>query len=129
MLQSLANKLLAQFPFSRISLTLAKPAASRFGGPPEVTVTRSRPLPHTQLVSKVETNPDQAHIAFIAFGSNLGQKKKNIETALSLLDTTPGCTLLDTSHLYNSKPMYYEAQDDFLNGVVKVHCLFESRRP
>lgn len=118
MLQSCANSLLARFPLQRVSLTLAKPAASRFGGAPEVSVTRIRPptiasTPTTILSSGL-------HQVYLSFGSNLGNKKHNIETALELLDRSGACKILDTSLLYDSKPMYYEAQDNFLNGVVKV---------
>lgn len=121
MLQSLANNLLTRFPFEQISLSLAKPAASRFGGAPQVTVTRSR-SPHSPLPPLPFATPRPFHkVAYIAFGSNLGDKLANVNRALDLLHSTSSdCQVIETSFLYDSKPMYMGAQDNFLNGVVKV---------
>ncbi len=56
--------------------------------------------------------------AYIAFGSNIGDRKKNIETALEYLKQK--VTILKVSNLYETKPMYVEGQNWFLNGAVKI---------
>jgi 2-amino-4-hydroxy-6-hydroxymethyldihydropteridine diphosphokinase len=56
--------------------------------------------------------------AYVALGSNIGDRKANIMKALDfLLEKT---VVLQVSALYETKPMYVENQDWFLNGVVKV---------
>ncbi len=59
-------------------------------------------------------------VAYIALGSNLGDRGKNIERALGLLGKTPGVRPLKVSRLYQTKPEGYRDQPDFLNGVAQV---------
>ena len=64
--------------------------------------------------------------AYIALGSNLGNRIKNIETACDELDAA-GLRVLRTSLLYETKPMYVENQDEFINGACEVsysNCFF-----
>lgn len=62
--------------------------------------------------------PSQPRV-FIAVGSNIGDRLGNIRRAVQELEEH-GCTLIDTSRLYESKPMYVEDQARFTNGVVEV---------
>jgi 2-amino-4-hydroxy-6-hydroxymethyldihydropteridine diphosphokinase len=64
-------------------------------------------------------------ITFIAFGSNLGERKKNISRALSLLSSK--CTILKTSTIIETEPVGITNQPQFLNGVVKVETSLEPR--
>lgn len=69
---------------------------------------------------RLHTRPEKTlHIAHIAFGSNLGDRKAYIEQALDLLDTR-GINVVNTSMLYESDPMYVTDQPQFLNGVCTV---------
>ena len=56
--------------------------------------------------------------AFIALGSNIGDREANIKAALELLEQQ--VKIIKTSDLYETKPMYIEKQDWFLNGVAKI---------
>jgi 2-amino-4-hydroxy-6-hydroxymethyldihydropteridine diphosphokinase len=56
--------------------------------------------------------------AFIAIGSNLGNRESNIRTALNLLKEK--VTVLKISSTYETEPMYVEDQNWFLNSVVKI---------
>jgi 2-amino-4-hydroxy-6-hydroxymethyldihydropteridine diphosphokinase len=53
--------------------------------------------------------------ACIAFGSNIGDREANISKALRILKQK--IKIIKTSSLYETKPMYLENQDWFLNGV------------
>jgi 2-amino-4-hydroxy-6-hydroxymethyldihydropteridine diphosphokinase len=55
----------------------------------------------------------------IALGSNLGDRVENIENAIKLMGTK-GVKVLQCSHLYESAPMYYERQENFLNCACEV---------
>ena len=57
--------------------------------------------------------------AYIALGSNIGDRIGAIETACRELDQN-GLRVLRTSSLYETAPMYVEDQDSFLNAVCEV---------
>ena len=56
--------------------------------------------------------------AFIALGSNIGDRETNIKAAINLLKLQ--IKIVKTSKLYETKPMYMEKQDWFLNGAAKI---------
>ena len=60
------------------------------------------------------------HIAYIGLGSNVGNLKDNIETALTLLTDNPDITSVNASSLYMTGPLGPVGQGDFLNGVARV---------
>jgi len=57
--------------------------------------------------------------AYIALGSNVGDRIQNIESALKAMRQR-GLRVKKVSNLYETKAMYYEDQDSFLNGVCAV---------
>lgn len=59
-----------------------------------------------------------AHRAAIALGSNMGDRIANIENALA--EMRKKFSVLQVSPLYETKPMYYEHQDLFINGACEV---------
>jgi 2-amino-4-hydroxy-6-hydroxymethyldihydropteridine diphosphokinase len=56
--------------------------------------------------------------AYIAFGSNIGNREANINKAFDLLKQK--MNTVKRSNLYETKPMYVEEQGWFLNGAAKV---------
>lgn len=59
-------------------------------------------------------------LAWIALGSNVGARVDNIEAACRMIDNDPNMRICHTSSLYETKPMYVEQQELFLNGVCTV---------
>ena len=59
------------------------------------------------------------HRAFLALGSNLGNRLEMIESAMRKMDDR-GLTVLRTSALYETQPMYLENQELFINGACEV---------
>ncbi len=57
---------------------------------------------------------------YIGLGSNLGNKKENIQRALDLLNNTEGILILKVSSLYETEPVGYEDQDWFINAVAQI---------
>ena len=57
--------------------------------------------------------------AFLALGSNLGNRVEMIESAVQEMSDR-GLTILRTSALYETKPMYLENQESFINGACEV---------
>lgn len=62
------------------------------------------------------------HTVFIALGSNLGDRKENLRTAIDLLQ--PEIRPLDCSPIYETPPWGYLDQPNFLNQVIKAETEF-----
>jgi 2-amino-4-hydroxy-6-hydroxymethyldihydropteridine diphosphokinase/dihydropteroate synthase len=58
--------------------------------------------------------------AYIALGSNMGDRVTMIEQACKEMDATGDVKVLRTSSLYESKAMYVLDQDKFVNGACEV---------
>ncbi|KJS22321.1 MAG: 2-amino-4-hydroxy-6-hydroxymethyldihydropteridine pyrophosphokinase [Clostridiaceae bacterium BRH_c20a] len=63
--------------------------------------------------------------AYLGLGSNLGDKKTNVTTALEMLYKNPLIEVLKISSFYETEPIGFKEQDWFLNVVVKVETLVE----
>lgn len=61
--------------------------------------------------------------AYIALGSNLGDKEKNLKDAINLISDYPNIVLIKTANTYETKPVGYLDQANFLNSAVKVKTL------
>ena len=59
-------------------------------------------------------------IAYIGFGSNIGDRLKHIQNALHALSKTEGITVKKISSIYKTDPVGYEAQAEFLNGAAAL---------
>lgn len=64
--------------------------------------------------------------AFIALGSNLKNKKRNIAIAIKLLNAVPGVSVIKTSSLYETNPVGGPSQPKYLNGAIKVRTSLEA---
>ncbi|KAI8058135.1 Dihydropteroate synthase-like protein [Syncephalis plumigaleata] len=114
----------------KITVLTEKPSALRFARAAAVQITRSRddyddlaaiPL---EMDGYTATEPHQqrqrSHIVYLAMGSNLGHRLKAIQDALSLVVSYGDAQIMDTSFLYETKPMYVEDQPMFLNATCKI---------
>ena len=63
------------------------------------------------------------HAAYVAFGSNLGDKKKFLDDGIQGLRTTPSCEVEAVSEYLVTEPYGGVEQDEFLNGVLKLRTL------
>lgn len=57
---------------------------------------------------------------YLGLGTNLGNKRKNLERAIRELERTPGIKVSRKSSVYWSEPWGYKEQEDFLNQVVEI---------
>ncbi len=60
------------------------------------------------------------HLAYIGFGSNIGDRLKHLQNAIHALSKTEGINLQKISSVYKTDPVGYEAQGQFLNGVAAI---------
>ncbi len=65
------------------------------------------------------------HIAYIGIGSNLGDKVRQCENAISEILRTDHHKLLARSSFFKTKPIGYTSQDSFINGVIKIETDLE----
>ncbi|KAK6333875.1 trifunctional dihydropteroate synthetase [Orbilia blumenaviensis] len=101
-----------------ITVRAEKPSALALARSSEVEITRHKSYFARPVLSEGELCGEY-RTAFIAFGSNLGNKFILIRDALAELNKRD-IRVIRTSSLYESKPMYVEDQDLFLNGVCQV---------
>lgn len=54
----------------------------------------------------------------LSIGTNIGDRKKNIEDAVASLNLVPETRVVSVSSVYETEPVGYEAQDNFYNCAV-----------
>jgi len=64
--------------------------------------------------------------AIIAFGSNMGNRRENIQKALEKMEHI-GLNLIKTSTIIETEPYGYLDQDSFLNGACIVDTVFSPK--
>ncbi len=65
------------------------------------------------------------HRAFVALGSNKGNKIKYLKKALKLIDEHPEISLVKHSYVYETEPFGYKEQENFLNMVAEISTKLE----
>jgi 2-amino-4-hydroxy-6-hydroxymethyldihydropteridine diphosphokinase len=65
--------------------------------------------------------------AFVALGSNLGDREARLDAAIAALRTTPGIAALEVSRLYESEPVGPPGQGPYLNAVARFESDLEPR--
>lgn len=66
----------------------------------------------------ISANTMEDNIAYIGLGSNIGDRFENLTSALRELSEFS--TILTKSQIYETEPVGYKDQQDFLNMVVKI---------
>ncbi|WHY77708.1 2-amino-4-hydroxy-6-hydroxymethyldihydropteridine diphosphokinase [Neobacillus sp. WH10] len=64
--------------------------------------------------------------AFIALGSNIGNRYDNITSAIKLLTSHSNIKLVNYSSIYETDPVGYEDQDLFLNMVIEIQTVLSA---
>lgn len=106
--ENMAREVLLAFPNLRgIELEIQKPEAPI-------------PLPFETVSVKIRRD---WHRAYLAFGSNLGEKEEHIRRGLEKLEQEKEIKVLRVSDIIETKPYGGVEQDDFLNGAVEIDTL------
>jgi len=63
------------------------------------------------------------HKAYIALGSNMGDREAHLQFGIDELNASPCCKVLRVSPYINTKPYGYTDQPDFLNGCLQLETL------
>ena len=78
----------------------------------------------TANMKSLQVGQNGLNRSVVAFGSNMGDRIANIEAALYMMRKR-GLRVTKLSSLYETKPMYYDDQDPFLNGVCQIETDLE----
>lgn len=106
--EHLAEQILLQFPLVRsVDLEIEKPWA---------------PVRLPLETVSVEIGR-KWHPLYLGIGSNLGDKRKNLDRAVDLLRENPKNRVITVSDYIVTEPVGGVEQDDFLNGVVFMESL------
>jgi len=60
------------------------------------------------------------HTGYLGFGTNLGDRKKNLAQALNTLNDRPDLAVIRTSSIYETEPWGLTDQPKFLNMVAEI---------
>lgn len=75
--------------------------------------------PQASILSKASTGASAVRTAYIALGSNLGDRIQWIERACKEIEAR-GIKIKRTSCLWETKPMYVVDQESFINGACEA---------
>ena len=67
------------------------------------------------------------HIAYLSIGSNMGDKKHNLEVAIEKIAEGKDTIVQEISTFIVTEPWGYTDQEEFLNGAVKLKTLLTPR--
>lgn len=106
--EQLAKKMLLEIPgLEKVKLELKKPWAP-VG------------LPLETVSVEIERG---WHTAYIALGSNMGDKQAYLDMGVKLLCESPDCRVVKVSDFITTAPYGVLEQDDFLNGALELKTL------
>ncbi len=71
-------------------------------------------------MQKIQTHKVQQHTAYIALGSNLQNPVLQVKQAFIALSQLTNSSLIQVSSLYQSEPVGYVNQPDFINAVAEI---------
>ncbi|WP_323703403.1 2-amino-4-hydroxy-6-hydroxymethyldihydropteridine diphosphokinase [Mammaliicoccus sp. Dog046] len=66
------------------------------------------------------------HIAYLGLGSNMGDRQLLLEEAIQSLNAVNGIEVTKISPIYETKPVGYTEQPDFLNMCIEISTELES---
>lgn len=84
------------------------------------TLPKSIQIERTSDMTASQAKPTTPRTAYVALGSNLGDRIAHIEEACREMDRR-GIRVKRTSSLWETEPMYYAHQNRFVNGACEVN--------
>lgn len=68
----------------------------------------------------MKSGSQNSEIAYIALGSNKGNREENLRRAVEKIGHDSRCSILDKSSVYETSPFGNVEQDNFLNAVISI---------
>ncbi|KAJ3234646.1 trifunctional dihydropteroate synthetase [Chytriomyces hyalinus] len=125
LIENIAGILGREFHAPKVWVRISKPSAVIYADTAAVEITRTRdsagPIRKKVRLDGDGVSDGDLHTVYIGIGSNLGNRAKNISFGIQELCKDSSVNrLLDTSFLYETKPMYVTEQPNFLNAAFKI---------
>jgi len=67
------------------------------------------------------------HTAYIGMGANMGEKEENLKLAIDLINQSKLTKVTKISEFYETKPVGYVEQDNFMNCAIEVKTLLSPK--
>ena len=67
------------------------------------------------------------HKAYLGVGTNMGHKQANVDEAIKLINASGNTKVTKISKMYETKPVGYLEQDDFLNCALEINTLLSPK--
>jgi 2-amino-4-hydroxy-6-hydroxymethyldihydropteridine diphosphokinase len=61
---------------------------------------------------------------YLSIGTNMGDREKNLQTAIKLLEKVPEIAIKKLSSIYETDPVGFEDQSRFLNAAIAISTSF-----
>ncbi len=71
-------------------------------------------------MSEIQDLNNKMNTAYLSIGSNIGDKKKNLDDAINFLDKHAKINVIAVSLFYKTQPQNYIDQDWFVNAALKI---------
>lgn len=97
-------------------------------GPLAFGVSEGLALDMDQSLRGDEAGGSNLTVAYIALGSNLGDREATLESAVSRIGSLSGTRLLARSSWTRTAPVGVEEQPEFLNGAVEIETSLPPQR-
>ncbi|GGG98271.1 2-amino-4-hydroxy-6-hydroxymethyldihydropteridine diphosphokinase [Staphylococcus pragensis] len=65
--------------------------------------------------------------AYLGLGSNIGDREQQLQEAIRLIDSTEGIDVVQTSPIYETAPVGYTDQPNFLNLCIEINTELSSQ--
>lgn len=106
-----ADRIMGDFPaVSSVRVTVHKPDAPVKAEFADISVS----------VTRRRAGPESEHTAYLGLGANIGDRQANLDGAVAALGLLPGTRVDAVSSVYETEPVGYADQPDFLNMCVRV---------
>jgi len=105
--EEIANSLLLKFPVEKVRVVVEKPWAPV-------------KLPLETVSVELERG---WHTAYLSIGSNMGDTKQHLETAIAMLNGNECCRVMKASSFLTTKPYGGVEQADFLNACLEIKTI------
>lgn len=90
----------------------------------KIKITKPKALNYNKALVSVELERRRTQFfpstVYLSLGSNLGDRKKNLFSAISMLEAIKGISNIEVSKIYETTPVAMESKNEFLNLAVKL---------